>query len=309
MPASEIEKLLKDYLDYIQIEKNRSPKTKAVYERSLRRFFKDMGIEKARDITNDKIRAFRVRLSEKTELKKNTQAYYIISIRNFLKYLIKRDFPVLSPDKIELPKMPMRQIDIIEYKDLEKLLVAPEGNSIKALRDRAILETLFSTGLRVSELCALERYINLDRGELSVKGKGGKIRIVFFSDGAKRAIKDYLSARGDAESAMFVSFTTSEPPKVIGRITPRSVQRLVDHYARAAGIPQNVHPHTLRHLFATDLLINGADLRSVQEMLGHANIQTTQVYTHLTNQELKDVHKAFHGKRRDDEEEKKKKRQ
>ncbi len=312
MPVSEIGKLLKDYLDYLQIEKNRSPKTKAVYERSLKRFFKDMGIEKPTDITNDRIRAFRVQLSEKTELKKNTQAYYIISIRNFLKYLIKRDYPVLSPEKIELPKMPMRQIEIIEYADLERLLAAPEGSSIKALRDRAVLETLFSTGLRVSELCALERYINIERGELSVRGKGGKIRIIFFSDGAKRAIKNYLDARGDTESAMFVSFTTNEPPKVIGRITPRSVQRLIDHYARKAGIPQKVHPHTLRHLFATDLLVNGADLRSVQEMLGHANIQTTQVYTHLTNQELKDVHKAFHGKRRDEEEEekeKKKKRQ
>ncbi|MDD5098918.1 MAG: tyrosine-type recombinase/integrase, partial [Candidatus Colwellbacteria bacterium] len=154
--------------------------------------------------------------------------------------------------------------------------------------------------LRVSELCALNRYLNFDRGEITVRGKGSKLRIVFFSERAKKAIKGYLDARGDAEEALFVSYTKSDPPKVIGQITPRTVQRLINHYTIAAGIPKHVSPHTLRHLFATDLLVNGADLRSVQEMLGHSNIQTTQIYTHLTNQELKDIHKHFHGKRRDE---------
>ncbi|MDD4930820.1 MAG: tyrosine-type recombinase/integrase [Candidatus Colwellbacteria bacterium] len=298
---TEIEKYLKEYLEYLQIEKNRSPKTKSVYKRCLEKYIAFAHIQKPEDITNESVRTFRVHLAEDTELKRNTQAYYIISIRNFLKYLIKRDQKVMSPEKIELPQMPKRQIEIIEYTDLERLLAAPKGSDIKILRDRAILETLFSTGLRVSELCALNRQINLDRGELTVRGKGGKLRIVFFSEGTKKAIKEYLSARGDIDEALFVSFSKSKPPKMIGRITPRSIQRLIAFYAKAAGIPRKVSPHTLRHLFATDLLINGADLRSVQEMLGHSNIQTTQIYTHLTNQELKDVHKAFHGRRRDEE--------
>lgn len=299
---TEIQKLLKDYLDYLQIEKNRSPKTKEVYRRALEKFIAAEKIERSEEITNEKIRSFRISLAERTELKRNTQAYYVIAIRNFLKYLVKRDLAVIAPEKIEVPAMPRRQIEIIEYKDLERLLEAPKGAGLRSLRDRAILEVLFSTGLRVSELCALSRYINIDRGELSVRGKGGKIRVVFFSDEARKAIKNYLDKRDDTEEAMFVSFSKSDKPKTIGRITPRSVQRMIDHYARAAGIPHRVHPHTLRHLFATDLLVNGADLRSVQEMLGHSNIQTTQVYTHLTNQELKDIHKHFHGKRREEEE-------
>lgn len=294
-----IERLLKDYFDYLQIEKNRSPRTKATYERALRKFVEFGKINRPEDITNERIRAFRVHLSEKGNLKKNTQGYYAIAIRNFLKYLVKRDVPALMPEKIELPQMPKRQIEIIEYADLERLLEAPKGTSLKSLRDRAMLEVLFSTGLRVSELCALDRYINTVRGEISIRGKGGKIRVVFLSEKAKKAIKDYLDKREDAEEALFITFSNGKPGKPIGRITPRTVQRTIDHYAREAGIPKNVHPHTLRHLFATDLLINGADLRSVQEMLGHSNIQTTQIYTHLTNRELKDVHKSFHGKRRD----------
>ncbi|MFA4999317.1 MAG: site-specific tyrosine recombinase/integron integrase [Parcubacteria group bacterium] len=293
-----IEKLLKDYFDYLQIEKNRSPRTKAVYERALRKFVEFGKIENPKDITNEKIRAFRVHLAENGALKKNTQGYYAIAIRNFLKYLVKRDIPALIPEKIELPQMPKRQIEIIEYEDLERLLDTPKENSVKALRDRAILETLFSTGLRVSELCALNRFINTDRGEISIKGKGGKVRVVFLSERAKRAIKAYLDKRSDAEEALFITFTHSKLTRPIGRMTPRTVERIIDRYAREAGIPKGVHPHTLRHLFATDLLMNGADLRSVQEMLGHSNIQTTQIYTHLTNRELKDIHKSFHGRRR-----------
>jgi len=297
---SPIEKLLKDYFDYLQIEKNRSPRTKDVYERSLKKFMAFSKIERPEDITNESIRSFRVHLAEQGNLKKNTQGYYAIAIRNFLKYLVKRDIPALIPEKIELPQMPKRQIDIIEYSDLERLLQAPKGDSIKALRDRAILEVLFSTGLRVSELCALNRYINTDRGEISIKGKGGKIRVVFLSDKAKEIIKSYLDKRSDAEEALFVTFSHSKTPRATGRITPRTVQRTIDCRARQAGIPKSVHPHTLRHLFATDLLRNGADLRSVQEMLGHSSIQTTQIYTHLTNRELKNIHKSFHRIKRTD---------
>lgn len=297
---TEIERYLKDYLDYLQIEKNRSPKTKSVYKRCLEKFIAYSKLTRPEDITNDMVRSFRIHLAEDTELKRNTQSYYVISIRNFLKYLIKRDKDVISPEKIELPQIPKRQIEIIEYADLERLLAAPKGADVKTLRDKALLETLFSTGLRVSELCALNRYMNFERGEITIRGKGEKLRIVFFSEGAKKAIKEYLDARGDAEEALFISFTKASPPKVIGRVNPRTVQRLISHYAKAAGIPRHVSPHTLRHLFATDLLVNGADLRSVQEMLGHSNIQTTQIYTHLTNQELQDIHKAFHGKRRDE---------
>lgn len=296
---TQIRKLLDEYLEYLQIEKNRSPKTKDNYERSIAKFIDFAGIKSPNDITNEKIRNFRIHLAQKGDLKKNTQSYYIIAIRNFLKYLIKRDFKVVAPEKIELPQMPKRQIEIIEYKDLERLLAAPKGDDVKTLRDKAILETLFSTGLRVSELCALDRYINIDRGEISIRGKGEKLRVVFIADTTRKAIKNYLNKRQDTETALFVSFSNDKEPKVIGRVTPRSIQRMIGFYAKAAGIPQGVHPHTLRHLFATDLLINGADIRAVQEMLGHANIQTTQVYTHITNKELKDIHKAFHGRRRD----------
>ncbi len=311
---TEIEKLLKEYLDYLEVEKNRSPKTRENYERYLRRFAKHSRAAALRDLTLDAIKDFRLALArEKTPagepLKKVTQSYYVIAIRNFLKYLAKQDYNVPSPEKIELPKLGDRQIEIIEYAELERLLEAPEGTDVKTLRDRAILEMLFSTGLRVSELCKLNRYIDLDKGELSVRGKGDKLRVVFISDRARKAVEVYLAARGDADEALFVSMSKAHlrqgsggqatQPKVLGRIIPRAVQRLIHYYGRKAGIVgKRLTPHGLRHLFATDLLVNGADLRSVQELLGHSNVSTTQVYTHLTNKELREVHKAFHGKRR-----------
>jgi len=303
-----IEKLLEDYLNYLEIEKNRSQKTQENYRRYLKAFFNFSKIKTEKDITAESIRDFRVNLARKEtqkgeSFKKNTQAYYVIALRNFLKFLIKRDFAVLAPDKIELPKIPQRQIEIIEYADLERLLDAPKGSDLRSLRDKAILEVLFSTGLRVSELCGLNRYADISRGEISVRGKGGKIRVVFLSERAKKAVKNYLDKRSDADEALFVSLsktpsTSSGQAKILGRIIPRAVQRLVDFYSRKAGIPEKVHPHLLRHLFATDLLVGGADLRSVQELLGHASISTTQVYTHLTNKELREVHQAFHGRRR-----------
>ena len=299
----DIHAALKEYLDYLEIEKNRSRKTRENYERYLKKFFEVENIESEGDITIERVRDFRLHLARISNGRgegygKSTQSYYIIALRNFLKYLAKNDHKVLSADKIELPKVPQRQIGVIEYDELERLLNAVSGGDVKALRDRAILEVLFSTGLRISELCSLDRYMDFDRGEVTVRGKGNKLRVVFLDGRAVNSIKQYLDRRGDAEEAMFVSYTKAKNPKVIGRIIPRTVQRLVDCYSRKAGIAKHVHPHMLRHGFATDLLINGADLRSVQEMLGHANISTTQIYTHITNKELKEIHQTFHGKRR-----------
>lgn len=292
---SDIERHLSEYLDYLEIEKNRSPKTRENYERYLKLFFGEVNIKSLKDITEERVRSFRVVLARK-DIKKNTQSYYVIAIRNFLKYLIKHKHNVLSPDSIELPKVSRRDIEVLDYGELERLLKSPKGDDIRSIRDRAILETFFSTGLRLSELCSLPRYIDLERGEVSVRGKGDKLRIVFLSDGAKKSIKEYLKKRTDPEEFLFLSLSKSG--KTLGKITPRSVERLIDRYARAAGIPKKVHPHQLRHSFATDLLINGADLRSVQSLLGHANVSTTQIYTHLTNKELREVHEAFHGTRR-----------
>ncbi|MDP3052790.1 MAG: tyrosine-type recombinase/integrase [bacterium] len=308
-----IEKLLEDYLNYLEIEKNRSPKTRVNYEHYLKIFIKSGGIKTEEDITADRVRDFRLVLARtKTPrdepIKKNTQAYYIIALRNFLKYLIKRDFNVLAPEKIELPKIPQRQIEIIDYSDLERLLKSTDGIDLRGLRDKAILEMFFSTGLRLSELCSLNRHLNFDRGEITIRGKGDKLRIVFLSPDAKKAIKNYLEKRdkkADTEEALFISLSgrqrtlpAGRQAKIIGRIIPRTVQRLIDYYARKAGIQERVTPHMIRHLYATDLLINGADLRSVQELLGHANVSTTQIYTHLTNKELKEIHQTFHARRR-----------
>jgi site-specific recombinase XerD len=291
----EIEKYLKEYLDYLEIEKNRSRKTRENYERYLRLFVGLSGVVSPFDIDDDVVRNFRLELNRRG-IKKITQGYYVIALRNFLKYLIKRKLKVLAPDTIELPKVTRADIEVLSYEELERLLAAPKGGDLRSLRDKAILETLFSTGLRLSELCGLSRFVDLKRGEISVRGKGDKIRVVFLSDDAKQAIDDYMKKREDAEEALFVSL--NKKGKIIGRISPRSVERLVSFYARKSGIPKKVHPHELRHSFATDLLINGADLRSVQSLLGHANISTTQIYTHLTNKELREVHEAFHGKRR-----------
>lgn len=299
---AEIQKLFQDYLNYLEIEKNRSIKTRENYERYLKTFLNFGKIKNEKEITMDIVREFRIYLARRG-IKKITQSYYVIALRSFLKYLVKRDIDVLAPEKIELPKIIERQIEIMEYNDLEKLLDAPKNSDLRGLRDKAILETLFSTGLRISELCALNRYFDINRGEFSIRGKGGKLRVVFLSERAKKAIKNYLDKRADANEALFVSLTktnlkTKTFSKVLGRIIPRAVQRLVDYYGRKAGIFKKVHPHLLRHFFATDLLINGADLRSVQELLGHANISTTQIYTHLTNKQLHEVHQAFHGRRR-----------
>lgn len=292
---TEIESLLKEYLIYLELEKGRSIKTQRNYENYLKKFFIFANIKNFKEINEEKIRNFRLFLARKG-LKKITQNYYIIALRNFLKFLIKKGFDVLPPENIELPKISRVDIDFLKPEELERLLNAPQGNDLKALRDKALLETLFSTGLRVSELCQLKRFLDLESGELTVRGKGDKLRLVFLSERAKIALKDYLLKREDIFEALFVSINKKN--QVIGPIKPRTVQRIVERYGIKAGLSKKVHPHMLRHSFATDLLLNGADLRAVQELLGHKNISTTQIYTHFTNRQLKEIHQNFHGKRR-----------
>jgi len=253
-------------------------------------------------INQDCIREYRLLLNREItqhgdSRKRNTQGYYMIALRNLLRYIIRRDIEVMSPDKIDLPKIQERNIDIIDESELERLLAAPELSKLKGIRDKAILETLFSTGLRVSELCSLNRdTINLKTGEFSIRGKGSKIRIVFLSDRAIKYLKMWLEARKDVEEALFVSIPHHIGAIFFHRLTSRSIERIVQYYAVKAGISKKVVPHMIRHCFATDLLQNGADLRSVQSLLGHSSITTTQIYTHVTNKELKAIHKNFHGK-------------
>jgi len=237
-------------------------------------------------------------------MKKNTQNYHLIALRSFLKYMMKRGITTLSPEKIELAKTAQRHLDLITVAELNRLLAAPKGAELEALRDRAILELFFSTGLRVSELASLNRDLDLTKDEFSIRGKGEKVRVVFLSGEAKDAIRAYLKARKDMDEALFIN-NSSRKSKVNGqrsmvdsRLTPRSIERLVKKYAIMAGISKKVTPHVIRHSFATDLLQNGADIRSVQMMLGHANIATTQIYTHVTDAALKEVHKNFHSRRK-----------
>lgn len=290
------------FLEYIEIERGRSVKTVENYDRYLQRFFDFAKISDPKDISEEKVRTFRLWLNrqEGTEgfLKRRTQNYYLIALRAFLKYLQKRGISSLSPERIELAKLPQRTVDLITIEELNRLMEAvARGKEEQNLRDRAILELLFSTGLRVSELCALNADIDLSRDELSVRGKGDKVRVVFLSPEAKGAVMDYLKARKDMEEPLFVSYGKNTQ-KGDRRLTPRSVERMIKRYAAEAGITKKVTPHIIRHSFATDLLQNGADLRSVQALLGHANIATTQVYTHVTDSHLRDIHKTFHAKRR-----------
>ena len=290
----------------MEIERNRSQKTVENYHHYLKRFFAWAKISQPQEITAELVRNYRINLNRKVDdkgkgLKKITQNYHAIAIRSFLKYLAKRDIKSLAAEKIEIGKNPSHEIEFLDSGELDRLLEAASGQDIKSLRDRSILELLFSAGLRVSELISINRdQINLARQEFSVKGKGDKIRIVFISNTAKEALEKYLNKRMDIDPALFVRFskkkkTEAEKNK---RLTPRSIQRIVKYYAAKAGIVKDVHPHTLRHSFATDLLANGADIRSVQTMLGHSSITTTQIYTHITNQQLKEIHKKFHGKKK-----------
>lgn len=303
-----LNQLKTSYLEYLEIEKDRSQKTIENYDHYLERFLKWAKISSPSAITEELVRNYRLylnRLSDEKNrpLKKITQNYHMIALRNFLKYLAKRDVETLSADKVELGKAVSRQIDFLEIEEIERVFQAASGADLKSFRDRAILELLFSSGLRVSELVNLNRdQVNLKTGEFSVRGKGGKARVVFVSDRAKAALERYLAKRMDVDPALFVRIGIKHLEKKDKvddlRITPRTVQRVVKFYATKAGIVKDVHPHTLRHSFATDLIQSGADIRSVQEMLGHSSVTTTQIYTHVTNKQLKEVHRAFHGRRR-----------
>lgn len=299
------DKYLKEFLEYLEIERGRSDKTVRNYHFYLRRFSEWANDPNPAEIDNEMIRKYRLHLNrdlagrESAQLKKNTQNYHLIALRAFLKYLAKRDVKTLAPEKIELAKQGSRHVSFLEAEELKRFLVAPEKDpTIVGTRDKAILELLFSTGLRVSEIAGLRiDSINLKLDEFTVMGKGSKHRVVFLSDAARRAIKAYLERRRDVSPFLFVrhdrarKFTPAAHP-----LTPRSIQRIVDRYSREAGITKRVTPHTLRHTYATDLLRNGADIRSVQSLLGHESITTTQVYTHITDKELKRVYKEFHDK-------------
>jgi site-specific recombinase XerD len=291
-----------EFLEYLEIEKGRSIKTVENYDRYLSRFLAYAKATSPAHIKETTVREFRLHLNRQEgvsgTLKHKTQNYHLIALRAFLKFLRKRNIESLNPERIELAKVGARDLDLITAEELNRLLKGPSGTSAQSLRDKAILELFFSTGLRVSELCALDRDLDLSRDEFSVRGKGEKVRVVFLSPTAKKAIKEYLNKRGDVDEALFVQMGKAAKSAKSLRLSPRSVERIVKHYATLAGITRKVTPHVIRHSFATDLLENGADLRSVQALLGHSNIATTQVYTHITDKHLREVHRAFHGKRR-----------
>lgn len=294
------------YLEYLEIEKNRSVKTLENYGRYLNRFFSFANISNPGQIDDELVRQYRLHLNRLKDangesLKKITQNYHIIALRNFLKYLTKRNIKSLPADRVELGKQEQREVIFLELEELDRLLNAPEGGSLDVLRDRALLTTLFSTGMRVSELCSLDRdKIDIKRGEVTVRGKGSKLRLVFLSDDAKEALDKYLNKRTDVDESLFARIPRG---KLVSaetlRLTPRSIQRIVEKYSIKAGIVgKNVSCHTLRHSYATDLLRNGADIRSVQALLGHASVTTTQIYTHVTDKQLREVHQRFHNQKK-----------
>jgi len=292
-----------DFLEYLEIEQNRSQKTIQNYDHYLTRLIDFAGDIKVADIDAELIRKWRLwlnRLGTNTsdELGKTTQNYHLIALRSFLKFCAKRNIPALTADKVELARTKRKQVTFLTEDELARLFEQPKIDTIAGLRDRAILELLFSSGLRVSELVGLDRdHINLKRREFMVRGKGQKDRPIFISPEAALWVEQYLAKRQDTTKPLFVRYSGSKQIDRSGnfhRLTARSVQRLVARYALLAGITKHVSPHTLRHSFATDLLMNGADLRSVQAMLGHSNIATTQIYTHVTDPHLRAVHEKFH---------------
>ncbi len=308
--AQDLHQLKRQFLEYVEIEKGRALKTVENYDHYLSVFLEQTKVTKPVDITDNVVREFRLWLNRQVTgnnrktgetMSKKTQNYYLIAIRAFLKYLTRQEVKSLPSERIELAKTPERSLDLITDTELKRLLNAPKGGGLDELRDKAILELLFSTGLRVSELCSLTRDIDLSTDELSIIGKGKKVRVVFISDYAKKVLREYLTKRKDLDDALFVQLSkNSRAQEKRGKslaITRRSIERIVKHYAIVAGISKKVTPHTIRHCFATDLLSNGADLRSVQALLGHANIGTTQIYTHVTDRHLRDIHKKFHNKK------------
>lgn len=293
-----------DFLEYLEVERHASQKTIENYDHYLKRFLKFCGDIDPSLIDLTLIRKYRLHLNRwldpktKNPLKRVTQNYFMIALRAFLKYLARQDINTLSAEKVELGETEASPIKVLDEEALKRLLAAPDVLDKSGLRDKALLETLFSTGLRVSELASLNRdTVNLSRGEFSIVGKGSKERIVFLSEDATKWLDEYLKSRKDSFQPLFIRYQGRIDIEDKGenmRLTPRSVQRIVEKYVKGVGLSVKATPHTLRHNFATDLLINGADIRSVQEMLGHSNIATTQIYTHITNKHLKDVHKTFH---------------
>ena len=301
-----VSKLKTDFLEYLEIEQNRSQKTIQNYDHYLTRLLDFAGDDlQIKDVDGELIRKWRLWLNRlgtnvSDELQKNTQNYHLIALRSFLKYCSKRDIDAMPADKVELAKTVRKQVTFLTPEELERLFSAPDTNTLAGLRDRAILELLFSSGLRVSELVGLDKdHINLKRKEFTVRGKGQKDRPIFISNEAADWIEKYSERRDDNSKPLFVRYSGNKQVRLDGnfyRLTARSVQRLVARYALLAGITKHVSPHTMRHSFATDLLMNGADLRSVQAMLGHSNISTTQIYTHVTDPHLKEIHQKFHDK-------------
>jgi integrase/recombinase XerD len=350
-PLTPLQVHINEFLEYCEIAKNQSLNTIKAYDRYLRKFSRfaaTLGVTEPKNITLVLVNKYRLYLNRLSDDKGNslkliTQNYHLIALRAFLKYLGKNDIETLNPEKIELPKNPQRQVEFLEADELKRLFdaTAQEKEELPRLRDAAILQTLFSTGLRVSEAAGLRRdSINLERREFTVRGKGSKLRLVFLSNEAAEDIKKYLAKRKDNSKALFIGHSiigkiaempekkndstavaarqkrmekeiqsqsavslplggrVREGVKVIPGLTPRQIQRIIKKYVKIAGIVKKVTPHTLRHSFATDLLQNGADIRSVQTLLGHSSITTTQIYTHVTNEGLRDIHRKFHGKQK-----------
>lgn len=307
MKDSTLHDLIGQFLEYLEIEKNCSKLTIRDYRHYLdvfeNWFTTTLPQKKLKDLDLQIVRKYRVFLANRVDLrgltlKRVTQNYYIIALRSFLRFLIKNDYQTLEPSKIDLPKTESHSLKFLEKDQVNRLVSIIDTKKNDGLRDRAILELLFSTGLRVSELVSLNRdRINLERKEFGVIGKGGKSRIVFISDKAAESLKSYLAKREDQYKPLFIRYSGRPDGQNNGekmRLTSRSIERMVKKYVRKSRIPVDATVHTLRHSFATDLLTNGADIRSVQEMLGHKNISTTQIYTHITNKQLREVHEAFH---------------
>jgi len=309
LPRTELDRLIEEFLEHLEIERHSSPLTIRNYRHYLGRFslwFKRQNTKAIPGSINlEIIKKYRVFLARFTPpngilLSRSTQSYHVIALRAFLRWLVKNDYQTLAPEKVDIPKAESKSLKFLSTEQVERLLSQPQFSARTGLRDKAILEVLFSTGLRVSELVKLNRdQIDLKRREFGVIGKGGRARVVFLSERAMKWLKRYLDSRQDSWQPLYIRYARKEEEQMNGekmRLTARSVQRIVDKYSRKAKLPVKVTPHVIRHSFATDLLIAGADIRAVQEMLGHKNIQTTQIYTHVTNRQLRSVHEAFHGK-------------